>query len=267
MDRMSLLILGLASVIVAPVRAATTDEWQPVIAEAAQRFDISPSWIRAVMLAESGGEPSAVSPKGAIGLMQIMPATWAEWRSRLGLGDDPFDPRDNILAGAAFLRQMRDRFGYPGLFAAYNAGPARYDDPSQGRDAAAGRDGALYLHPGAGAADESMPPVVLSGTRLFFQLRTVEDSSPDGRKQASSGSLFVPLTTVPDPPPVPPHRGPEVRGLVSDWSVYQPERSGRQGCVVPPKCCAFWLPPRPRCAAPSASLTAAPPAVARACPR
>src|SRR3546814_13512499 len=43
-----------------------------------------------------------------------------------GLGSDPYDPRDNVLAGAAHLRAMYDRYGYPGLFAAYNAGPERY---------------------------------------------------------------------------------------------------------------------------------------------
>ena len=58
-----------------------------------------------------------------MGLMQLMPATWAAMRAEHGLGHDPHDPRDNILAGTAYLRAMYDRFGYPGLFAAYNAGP------------------------------------------------------------------------------------------------------------------------------------------------
>jgi SLT domain-containing protein len=61
-----------------------------------------------------------------MGLMQIMPGTWRDMRAALGLGNDPHAPRDNILAGTAYLRAMYDRFGYPGLFAAYNAGPARY---------------------------------------------------------------------------------------------------------------------------------------------
>jgi hypothetical protein len=83
------------------------------------------------MRAESGGRENAggrpiVSRAGAMGLMQLMPGTWREMRSLLGIGPDPYDPRDNILAGAAYLRLMYDRFGYPGLFAAYNAGPARY---------------------------------------------------------------------------------------------------------------------------------------------
>jgi hypothetical protein len=96
------------------------------IAEAAQRFGMPPHWIRAVITVESAGDPRAVSRAGAMGLMQIMPGTWAELRRAHGLGSDPFDPRDNILAGSAYLRAMYDRFGSPGFLAAYNAGPARY---------------------------------------------------------------------------------------------------------------------------------------------
>jgi hypothetical protein len=98
------------------------------VTEAAQRCGIPASWIRAVMQAESGGDARAVSPKGAMGLMQIMPETWATLRLRYGLGADPFDPHDNIIAGAAYLRELHDRYGSPGFLAAYNAGPARYED-------------------------------------------------------------------------------------------------------------------------------------------
>jgi len=98
------------------------------IAEAARRFGIPVSWINAVMGAESAGDARAVSRKGAMGLMQIMPDTWSELRMRYGLGRDPFDPRDNILAGAAYLREMHDRYGSPGFLAAYNAGPQRYEE-------------------------------------------------------------------------------------------------------------------------------------------
>ena len=97
-----------------------------IIAEASRRFGVPPHWIRAVMQAESAGDPSAVSEAGAMGLMQIMPETWDELRATHGLGDDPFDPRDNVLAGAAYLREMYDRFGSPGFLAAYNAGQGRY---------------------------------------------------------------------------------------------------------------------------------------------
>lgn len=98
------------------------------VAEAARRFGLPIAWIRAVMDAESAGDARAVSRKGAMGVMQIMPDTWSELRARYGLGRDPFDPRDNILAGAAYLREMHDRYGSPGFLAAYNAGPQRYDE-------------------------------------------------------------------------------------------------------------------------------------------
>jgi hypothetical protein len=96
--------------------------------EASQRFRIPAAWIRAVMRIESANGVRAASPKGAMGLMQIMPQTWAEPRSRYRLGANPFDPHDNILAGAAYLRELHDRYGSPGFLAAYNAGPARCED-------------------------------------------------------------------------------------------------------------------------------------------
>jgi len=103
------------------------DPWGPYIREAATRFAVPEQWIRAVMAQESGGEEQAVSFAGAIGLMQVMPATYDELRDENGLGDDPFNPHDNILAGAAYIRQMYDRYGAPGFLAAYNAGPNRLD--------------------------------------------------------------------------------------------------------------------------------------------
>lgn len=109
------------------------DPYGDHIAEAAQRFELPPAWIRAVMRAESDGDPRASSPKGAIGLMQIMPETWAELRVRYRLGDDPYDPRDNILAGAAYIRELFDRYGSPQWIAAYNAGPGRYEEALKGR--------------------------------------------------------------------------------------------------------------------------------------
>lgn len=111
-----------------PERGSPVDPYAGFIADAARRYGVPEIWIRAVMRVESGGEVRAVSPKGAMGLMQIMPATWAELRARHGLGRDPYDPRDNILAGAAYLREMHDRYGSPGFLAAYNAGPGRYEE-------------------------------------------------------------------------------------------------------------------------------------------
>jgi len=114
-----------------PASAPAQERWATYIGEAARRFELPEIWIRRVIAAESGGRTHIGgrpirSGAGAMGLMQLMPGTWAELRLRLDLGHDPDDPRDNILAGAFYLRQMHDRFGYPGLFAAYNAGPARY---------------------------------------------------------------------------------------------------------------------------------------------
>jgi len=99
-----------------------------IVDEAARRFSIPQAWIYAVVRVESAGNPHAVSQKGAAGLMQLMPATWSVLRVRYGLGDDIFDVRDNILAGAAYLREMHDRYGSPGFLAAYNAGPGRYEE-------------------------------------------------------------------------------------------------------------------------------------------
>ena len=109
-------------------RFAAADVWAASIAEASRRFDIPETWIRAIMRVESHGDARAVSPKGAMGLMQIMPPTWDEVRARHGLGTDPCEPHDTINAGAAYLAQMRDRYGMPGALAAYNAGPARYEE-------------------------------------------------------------------------------------------------------------------------------------------
>jgi soluble lytic murein transglycosylase-like protein len=114
-----------------PARADPVAPWRALIDEASARFGIPAAWIERVIRAESGGRTMLDgrpirSRKGAIGLMQLMPGTWTEMRARLGLGTDPDRPRDNILAGTFYLRLMYDRFGYPGLFGAYNAGPARY---------------------------------------------------------------------------------------------------------------------------------------------
>jgi hypothetical protein len=101
--------------------------------EAARRFAVPAHWIRAVMTVESAGDVRAKSGKGAMGLMQIMPETWADLRTRHHFGNNPYDPRDNILAGAAYLHELHDRYGSPGFLAAYNAGPGRYEQYLAGR--------------------------------------------------------------------------------------------------------------------------------------
>jgi hypothetical protein len=113
------------SMVIAPPEASSTATH---VSDAALRFGIPEHWIYAVMRAESAGRVNATSPVGAQGLMQIMPATWAVLRTRYGLGSNAYDPRDNIMAGAAYIREMYEQFGAPGFLGAYNAGPGRYGD-------------------------------------------------------------------------------------------------------------------------------------------
>lgn len=214
MDRVTLLILGalavgpIASAMPANAESAAAtdaalDRWQEFIAEASRRFGVPEAWIRAVMQAESGGRTMVdgrpiTSRAGAMGLMQVMPDTYEDMRRAHGLGPNPHDPRDNILAGTAYLRAMHDRYGYPGLFAAYNAGPDRYDEHlHDGRPLPAETRAYLATIPQADPSPPS-PPSVASGTRLFFTLRTAADASSNAEKASASSDLFVPLTTVPD---------------------------------------------------------------------
>ena len=116
-----------------PAPGTPDDPWGPYIHEAAARFAMPEGWIRAVMRQESGGRQVAadgspvVSSAGAMGLMQVMPGTYDILRRRYRLGTDPFEPRSNILAGAAYLKEMHARFGAPAFLAAYNAGPERVE--------------------------------------------------------------------------------------------------------------------------------------------
>ena len=110
-----------------PPPGSAEDPWRPYIHEASGRFGVPEVWIRRVMHQESGGQEDVISWAGAMGLMQVMPETYDGLRGRYNLGDDPFDPHNNILAGTAYLREMYDRYGAPGFLAAYNAGPNRLD--------------------------------------------------------------------------------------------------------------------------------------------
>ena len=110
-----------------PPPGPSDDPWGPYIREASARFTFPEPWIRRVMRQESGGQQDVISWAGAMGLMQVMPDTYDGLKGRYNLGDDPFDPHNNILAGTAYLREMYDRFGAPGFLAAYNAGPTRLD--------------------------------------------------------------------------------------------------------------------------------------------
>ena len=190
----------------ASASASPIDRWQPLITEASRRFGIPETWIRAVMAAESGGQAMRdsqpiTSRAGAMGLMQVMPETWIELRGRYGLGADPYDPHDNILAGTAYLRELYARYGYPDLFAAYSAGPPRLDDHlANGRplpDETLGYLAAIG-QPGF------MPPrtsVTPSGTSLFFALHGVAVGTGAPLTGRLSSGLFLPSSSAPERKP------------------------------------------------------------------
>ena len=91
--------------------------------DASLRFAVDESLIRSVIRHESAYDVNAVSHKGAMGLMQLMPATARELGVRCA-----FDPRQNVLGGTRYLRELRDRLGaWSRAIAAYNAGPARVE--------------------------------------------------------------------------------------------------------------------------------------------
>jgi hypothetical protein len=128
--------------------------------------------------------------------MQLMPRTYAELRARYGLGEDPFRPRDNVLAGAAYLREMYDRFGARGFLAAYNAGPARYVQhlaggqlPAETRAYVAALTPVIGLREGAPTARPAR-----RGDTLFVELTTPSSSSAPAVAPRSDG-LFAPLAT------------------------------------------------------------------------
>lgn len=113
------------------------ERWAPYIDEAARRFGVSAEWIRAVIRMESGGRTvldgkPITSHAGAMGIMQLMPATYGEMRKLHGLGANPHDPRDNVMAGTAYLRWLYEKYGYPKMFAAYNAGPGTLEQQLAG---------------------------------------------------------------------------------------------------------------------------------------
>lgn len=128
------MVVGMVLTMTGPALAEPAGPGQPsdevgqALARAQQQTGLPLAWLEAVVEAESGGDPRAISRAGAMGLMQLMPGTWAQLRTRLGLGADPFDVGDNVLAGAAYLRELFERYGARGFLAAYNAGPRRWED-------------------------------------------------------------------------------------------------------------------------------------------
>jgi Transglycosylase SLT domain/SPOR domain len=224
------------------------DPWGPFIREASARFDMPDTWIRSLMRVESGGKEYQdgqliTSGAGAMGLMQVMPGTYDELRDRYNLGDDPFDPHDNIMAGVAYMREMYELYGSPGFLAAYNAGPARLDDylanvrplPDETRHYVAMIGPYLRgIYPNnRSSADElamnALPvnipagkrygrPTLLAGARPggggripkrapVEVAQLPESPRRDGAHWGTSGQQVALVTMIPPPPPVAPRGG------------------------------------------------------------
>lgn len=182
-----------------PAYAEGVDRWQPYIAEASARCGVPVAWIERVMRAESAGRTMLdgrpiTSRAGAMGLMQLMPGTWANMRAGLGLGVDPHDPRDNILAGTCYLRLMYDRFGYPGLFAAYNAGPARYAEHLATGRTLPGETRAYLASVGGAPSRQAGATAPETVNAIFFALSSVASANSD---RVESPGFFVPLRVRP----------------------------------------------------------------------
>jgi hypothetical protein len=219
------------------------DPWGPYIREASARFDIPEIWVRSLMRVESGGKEFSngqliTSGAGAMGLMQVMPNTYDELRDRYNLGDDPFDPHDNIIVGVAYMREMYEVYGSPGFLAAYNAGPARLDDylanlrplPDETRRYVAMIGPNLRgIYPNSrSAADElamnvlpiNIPPgrrysrpVMLAGAkpggggRLPKRAPVEVAQLPDPPRRGMPAPQQYTLVTPPETPPIPPRGG------------------------------------------------------------
>ncbi len=200
MGALRIAVAAASVALAAPANAEAVADWRPYVAQASARFGVPIAWIERVMRAESNGQTTLNgrpirSSAGAMGLMQLMPATWADMRARLGLGVNPDDPRDNILAGTFYLRLMYERFGYPGLFGAYNAGPGRYAEHLAGRRTLPGETVAYLTK----VAPTAPSPMTIARTqtpqaRLFVVRNDARRAEAEVQENSPSSSLFVALS-------------------------------------------------------------------------
>jgi len=230
------------------------DPWGPYIEEASSRFDVPDVWIRAVMNVESRGEEYqngqlTTSPVGAMGLMQVMPQTYDDLREQYNLSGDPYDPEDNILAGAAYMREMYDIYGSPGFLAAYNAGPRRLDDylsnerplPDETRRYVAmiapAIDGVWPAHrsPAEDYAMNQLPEDIPPGLR-YGRVQVASSRQPT-RHWSSHGETRLALRE-------PPRREARAEGRFELASNTAPEHRHRAGFHLIPRAYAEPAPPR-----------------------
>jgi membrane-bound lytic murein transglycosylase B len=167
--------------------SALMARWEPLIVQASRKFKVPAEWIRAVMRQESGGRTMLaenipiVSSTGAMGMMQVMPGTYTEMAAQYGLGADPYNPRDNIYAGAGYLKWLHGKYGYPAMFAAYNDGPGNIED---------------HLHRGRPLPAETRGYIAAIGKSLgdksvSANLTKVSLTQPDGAKIEIDASKVV----------------------------------------------------------------------------
>jgi soluble lytic murein transglycosylase-like protein len=173
----------------------TSDPFAEFIDEASRRFGVPVHWIRAVIDVESAGDVRARSPKGAMGLMQVMPDTWADLRLRYGLGNDPYDLHDNILAGAAYLRELHDRYGSIGFLVAYNAGSVRYEEHLAGRPLPA--ETQAYLGKLAPMIDSD-----IAGSKAVANLQRSAAALFVLRSESSNANAWVQTKSLPNRAPM-----------------------------------------------------------------
>lgn len=102
-----------------PAALARSTVFDPMIETAATRHDVDARILKALIEVESAFQPRARSPKGAMGLMQLMPRTAEQYEAR-----NPYDPESNIEAGTRYLKRLLNEFELPLALAAYNAGEA-----------------------------------------------------------------------------------------------------------------------------------------------
>lgn len=179
--------LAQAAAVAGPQASSGIDTF---IAEAAQRFALPAAWLQAIIRAESGGKPRAISPKGAMGLMQIMPTTWSDLRARHRLGPDAFDPHDNIIAGAGYIRELFDRYGTPGWIAAYNAGPGRYEAALRGKPLPAEtRAYVAVVAPAIGMSGSANPPAIAMVDRFAWTRSPLFIARANGSTSSSAATV------------------------------------------------------------------------------
>ena len=210
---------------------SSRDPWGPYITEASTRFDVPERWVREVMRVESGGHTEQngrpiTSGAGAMGLMQVMPATYDELRSRYSLGDDPYDPHNSILAGTAYIRELYDLYGNPGFLAAYNGGPGRLDD---------------YLTRNRPLADETRRYVAKIGPYIT-------DSFPNKRSTAEMYAMNAVPASIPS--------GPRYSAPDTATAAYVPPPTPTTSAV------AAYVPPAPTASAVAAYVPPPAPAAA-----